>query len=237
MVHVGVCAPWTTGPPPPPHRERINTLETRLSVSQGVSDWGRGGCYWVIHGLDTGTRPGGLLRRRQLAKPQNTPKNCPWIHHQPLLPDMPGLSYLSVETLLVSSLPLQAQSLSARGTGVVGRPGEESPGFGGVVEGSPLDPRPGSHGRSKRPIAAGPDFISLPVSATLGFPPSLQRLHAWQERVKSACTHRPMVACSAFAVPPDWRARRVGGGAALGPGMHLKGRGGGGPLRTSSPPP
>lgn len=52
---------------------------------------------------------------------------------------------------------------------MVGRFGEESFGFGGVVEGSFFDFRLGFYGRSKRFIVVGLDFIFLLVFVILGF--------------------------------------------------------------------
>ena len=60
-------------------------------------------------------------------------------------------------------------------------------------------------------LAVLPDFVSLPVSGTLGFPPFHGQLHSWHDGVKSTCTLQPMAMRSAFAASPDWRTHTVGG--------------------------
>lgn len=42
----------------------------------------------------------------------------------------------------------------------------------GAAQAGPLTPKPGSHSRGNWPVAAPPDFVFLPIFATLGFPPS-----------------------------------------------------------------
>ena len=138
----------------------------------------------------------------------------PWIDLQRWLTNVPGLFPAFLETLLVSSQLLQTGGLPHWGTGWVdGRPtcigvcqaGE------GVAEAGPLAPRPGPHSGGNEPIAVPPDFVSLPVFGTLGFPPSHGQLHSWHKGVKSTCTLQPMAMRSAFPASPDWRTHRVGG--------------------------
>ena len=89
----------------------------------------------------------------------------------------------------------------------------------GAAEARRLAPRPGPRSGGDEPIAVPPDFVSLPVFGTLGFPPSHGQLHSWHEGVKSTCALQPIAMRSAFAASPDWRTHRVGGrrGAAASP--------------------
>ena len=159
-----------------------------------VTDWG-----WGVS-----EEAWGLSRRCQW--------DGPWIALQRRLPNVPGLFPAFAETLLVSSQPLQTGGLHWGICWVDGRPVSERIGLErGAAEAGPLAPRPGPRSGGNEPIAVLPDFVSLPVSGTLGFPPFHGQLHSWHEGVKSTCTLQPMAMRSAFAASPDWRIHRVGG--------------------------
>lgn len=159
----------------------------------------------------------------------------PWIALQWRLTNVPGLFPAFLETLLVSSQLLQPGDLPHWGTGWVdGRPVLECAGLErGAAEAGPLAPRPGPYSGGDKPIAVLPDFVSLPVFGTLGFPPSYRQLRSWHKGVKSTCTLQPMAMRSAFAASPDWRTHsgREARGRPLCPRMRLKGWGSGGCLR------
>lgn len=155
----------------------------------------------------------------------------PWIALQRRLPNVPGLFPAFAETLLVSSQPLQTGGLHWGTCWVDGRPVSERTGLErGAAEAGPLAPRPGPRSGGNEPIAVLPDFVSLPVSGTLGFPPFNGQLHSWHDGVKSTCTLQPMAMRSAFAASPDWRTHsgREESGRRLRLGMRLKGCGSGG---------
>lgn len=137
----------------------------------------------------------------------------PWIALQRRLPNVPGLFPALAETLLVGSQPLQTGGSSPLGyRWVDGRPVSECTWLErGAAEARRLAPRPGPRSGGNEPITVPPDFVSLPVFGTLGFPPSHGQLHSWHEGVKSTCTLQPIAMRSAFAASPDWRTDRVGG--------------------------